>query len=234
MGTGISASESSAEQAGDWSPVPVVGYVMIGIFGGTFDPVHYGHLKPAQAVMQSLALSQIRFIPNRLPPHRAVPWLSSEKRQALLEIALRPYPGFVLDRRELQREEPSYMVDTLQSLKQDFPDKSLCLILGVDAFSSFEQWHQWQTILTLCHLVITQRPGFELVESAMSDFLRARIINDKTQLAVQQTGKILLQSVPQLAISSTEIRLRLQHGQAVDHWLPAGVYEQLKRFTLDD
>ncbi len=207
---------------------------MIGIFGGTFDPVHYGHLKPAQAVMQSLALSQIRFIPNRLPPHRAAPWLSSEKRLALLEIALRAYPEFVLDRRELQRDEPSYMVDTLQSLKLDFPDKSLCLILGMDVFSSFEQWHQWQTILTLCHLVIIRRPGFELVESAMSDFLRSRIINDKTQLAVQQTGKILLQSVPQLAISSTEIRLRLQHGQTVDHWLPAGVYEQLKRFTLDD
>jgi len=208
--------------------------MMIGVFGGTFDPVHYGHLKPAQAVMQSLALSQIRFIPNRLPPHRDVPWLNAEKRLALLEIALRPYPGFVLDKRELQREEPSYMVDTLQSLKREFPQKTFCLILGVDAFSGFERWHQWQTILTLCHLVVTRRPGFELVESAMCDFLRLRIIDDKTQLSAQQAGKILLQSVPQLAISSTEIRQRLQHGQTVDHWLPAGVYKQLMRFTLND
>ena len=107
---------------------------MIGIFGGTFDPVHYGHIKPALSVKQALNLTQLRFIPNRLPPHRAAPWLSAEQRLQLLKAALQDYADVVIDERELNRAGPSYMVDTLGSLKQEFPDESLCLIIGMDCW----------------------------------------------------------------------------------------------------
>jgi len=207
---------------------------MIGIFGGTFDPVHYGHLKPVQTVMQALALEQVRFIPNRFPPHREPPWLTTAQRVALLETALQGLPGFVLDSRELQRDGLSYMVDTLRSLKQDFEDESFCLILGMDALAGFAQWHQWQTILTLCHLVVTQRPGFELASIALNADLGSRITRDKAQLQVQKSGKILLQSVTQLAISASEIRQRLQNRQPVSDWLPVDVYQQLMRFISDE
>ena len=120
---------------------------MIGILGGTFDPVHFGHLRPALEVMQALALEEIRFIPNRLPPHREPPWLDADTRRRLLQIAIAQTPGFVLDERELQRDGPSYMVDTLQSLRVDFPDSALCLVIGMDAFAGLPRWHRWQEIL---------------------------------------------------------------------------------------
>ena len=107
---------------------------MIGIFGGTFDPVHYGHIKPALSLKQALNLRQLRFIPNRVPPHRAEPWLSVEQRLLLLNTALKDYPDVIIDERELNRDGPSYMVDTLSSLKKDFPDEGLCLIIGMDTF----------------------------------------------------------------------------------------------------
>ena len=135
---------------------------MIGILGGTFDPVHFGHLRPALEVMQATGMEQVRFLPNRIPPHRETPWLDVENRLELLKTAIADQPGFELDERELQREGHSYMVDTLESLRSDFPSHPLCLILGMDAFLGIKKWHQWQRIPELCHLVVTTRPGFDM------------------------------------------------------------------------
>ena len=115
---------------------------MIGIFGGTFDPVHYGHIKPALSVKDALHLEHLRFIPNREPPHRETPWLDVDKRLALLQSALAEYEGVVVDERELSRDGPSYMVDTLLSLKRDFPEQDFCLIIGMDAFMGINRWHR--------------------------------------------------------------------------------------------
>lgn len=213
--------------------------MMIGLFGGTFDPVHYGHLKPALAVAQALGLSQLRFIPNRHPPHRPEPWLSTEQRLQLLELALLPYSECVLDKRELEREGPSYMVDTVKSLKQEYPNDTLCLILGQDALTGFEQWFQWQEILQYCHLVITPRPGFSVSEMDASSTLMAKITHEINDLQVQDSGKILLQSALQLDISSTHIRRcfqqdKLAQRQTVAQWMPGAVFEQLKRFFEND
>ncbi len=217
---------------------------MIGIFGGTFDPVHYGHLKPAQAVLQALGLSHIRFIPNRIPPHRQQPWLSVKQRLILLDLALQDYAEFILDQCELNRDGPSYMVDTLQTLKQTFVSESLCLILGLDAFIGFDAWYRWQDILQLCHLVITPRPGVEWPTGKISEQLGARITDDAKLLETEATGRILLQSVPQLAISSTEIRQCLQQGRlvqalpaqdaSINKLMPPKVYQQLMRFSQYD
>ena len=134
---------------------------MIGIFGGTFDPVHYGHIKPALSVKHALQLEQLRFIPNREPPHRETPWLDVDQRLALLKSALAEYEGVVVDERELEREGPSYMLDTLRSLQEEFPQQSFCLIIGMDAFMGINRWHRWRELFQLCHLIVTQRPGFD-------------------------------------------------------------------------
>ena len=209
---------------------------MIGIFGGTFDPVHYGHIKPALCVKQALNLTQLRFIPNRIPPHRTNPWLSVKQRLSLLQSALKEYPDVIIDERELNRDGPSFTVDTLKSLRCDFPGEGLCLIIGMDAFMSITSWFQWRSLFDLCHLVVTTRPGFEqstLTERMSAEdyqFLVQRMTHDVNVLTAQETGKILLQSVPQLDISSTQIRAKLLKNEDVSQWMPEQVYLQLRGF----
>ncbi len=206
---------------------------LIGVFGGTFDPVHYGHLRPALDIMQQVGLSQVRFIPNRLPPHRAPPKLSERQRADLVQLAIADTPGFVLDDRELQREGPSYMVDTLQSLKSDFPGTSLCLILGVDAFNGLPQWHRWQTILELSHIIVTTRPGSTLANFVTQASLSQCVSEDPKSLLLRPEGQILLQSVTQLDISASQIRHCLSLGQSTQYLLPETVREILEQAYVE-
>ena len=203
---------------------------MIGVLGGTFDPVHFGHLRPALEVMQAVGLEQVRFLPNRIPPHRETPWLNADNRLELLKTAIGDQPGFELDQRELQREGHSYMVDTLESLRNDFPSHPVCLILGMDAFLGLKQWHQWQRIPELCHLVVTTRPGFEV----SGDFIRqlpATLVTETSGLFELAAGRILLQSVTQLDISASHIRAMLAKGQSVRYLLPDEVNNKLMKMV---
>ena len=203
---------------------------MIGILGGTFDPVHFGHLRPALEVMQALGLEQVRFVPNRIPPHRETPWLDVDKRLELLRIAIDDQPGFLLDQRELNRDGHSYMVDTLESLHTEFPSHGLCLILGMDAFRGLKQWHQWQRIPELCHLVVTTRPGTE-IDPDFIDSLPAKLATSASGLIQQAAGRILLQSVTQLDISASRIRRMLAEGQSVRYLLPDEVNRKLMKMV---
>ena len=203
---------------------------MIGVLGGTFDPVHFGHLRPALEVMQAVGLDQLRFLPNSIPPHRETPWLNVEKRLELLKTAIDDQPGFELDERELQREGHSYMVDTLESLRVDFPADSVCLVLGMDAFLGLQQWHQWQRIPEMCHLIVTSRPGFEM----SGDFLQqlpATLATTASGLSEEAAGRILLQSVTQLDISASHIRAMLAKGQSVRYLLPDEVNNKLMKMV---
>lgn len=204
---------------------------LLGIFGGTFDPIHFGHLRPALDVKQALDLEQVRFLPNSIPPHREQPWLDAAMRKMLLEIAVQEMPGFELDCRELEREGKSYMVDTLASLHEDFPDHHLCLILGMDAFSGLHQWHQWRRILDLCHIVVTGRPGFDWPSAPELKALEACCTDDANELKQAETGLILLQSVTQLDISASEIRKQLQAGLDIRYLLPEAVRLKLLEIT---
>ena len=204
---------------------------LLGILGGTFDPVHFGHLRPALDVMQALDLEQVRFLPNSIPPHREQPWLDAATRQSLLELALLDMPGFELDCRELEREGKSYMVDTLASLHEDFPDHHLCLILGMDAFAGLHQWYQWQRILEQCHIVVTGRPGFEWPSAPELQALEDSRSSDVNELKRVSTGRILLQSVTQLDISASEIRKQLQAGLDIRYLLPEAVRLKLLEIT---
>ena len=132
---------------------------MICILGGTFDPVHFGHLRPALDVQQTLGVEKVWLLPCGLPPHRARPGLSAAQRLELLELAIDAEDGLAIDGRELQRDGPSYMVDTLESLRVEAGEQPVCLALGVDALAQLDSWHRWRDILSLCHLVVMQRPG---------------------------------------------------------------------------
>ncbi len=149
---------------------------MIGIFGGTFDPVHFGHLRPALEVQQALGLDEVRFIPAGQPPHRDMPHATAPQRLSMLQTAIEDQPGFAADEREIQREGPSYMVDTLALLREELGQIPLCLILGYDAFLGLPAWHQWHRLIELAHLVITHRPGWnhadldETLQTLVSQF----------------------------------------------------------------
>ena len=203
---------------------------MIGVLGGTFDPVHFGHLRPALEVMQAIGLAHVRFLPNRVPPHRETPWLNADNRLELLKTAIGDQPGFELDQRELKREGHSYMVDTLESLRNDFPSHPICLILGMDAFLGLKQWHQWQRIPELCHLVVTTRPGFEISEDFIQQ-LPATPVTKASGLFEVAAGRILLQSVTQLDISASHIRAMLSKGQSVRYLLPDEVNYKLMKMV---
>jgi nicotinate-nucleotide adenylyltransferase len=132
----------------------------MGIFGGTFDPIHYAHLRTAFELQQALRLKEIRFLPAGNPPHRDQPLADAQLRLQMVQLATAGQAGFVVDDREVRKAGPSYSVETLAELRHEYPDRSLCLIVGMDAFLSLPKWHQWRELLLLAHLVVAHRPGW--------------------------------------------------------------------------
>lgn len=194
----------------------------IGVFGGTFDPIHYGHLRTALELLETLELAEMRFIPCRIPAHRGLPQVTAEQRLTLVRLALDGQPGFIADDRELRREGPSYMADTLASLREDFgPDKPLCLIVGTDAFRELHTWHRWRELTDWAHIVVMQRPGvLQPLPPALENFITPRVIYDALALRRKPAGSVLFQPVTQLNISATQIRALLAHGQSPRYLLP--------------
>ncbi len=195
---------------------------MIGILGGTFDPIHYGHLRPARDVQQALRLAEMRVIPAANPPHRRAPVATAEQRFKMVEIACVEFPGFCADRREIARGGPSYSVLTLQSLRQEFRDAPLCLLMGADAFESLETWYQWQHLLELAHIVVMTRPGWSM-PVVLPAWTQARLCREARELEFQPAGKIFYQPVNPQDISATRIRESLARGEEADVWLPPAV-----------
>lgn len=206
----------------------------VGIFGGTFDPIHYGHLRPALEVLQALRLAEIRFVPCRMPAHRATPQVTAEQRLALVQLALDDQLGFVADDRELRRAGPSYMVDTLASLRAEIGEaKPLCLILGSDAFRELSTWHRWQDLTGQAHLVVMQRPGpVAPLPQVLENFITPRLVTDAMALHRQPVGCVLFQPVTPLGISATQIRALLAGGQSPRYLLPEAVLARIHKQAL--
>lgn len=206
---------------------------MIGILGGTFDPIHYGHLRTALDVQESLELERIHFVPLKHAVHREQPGTAAELRASMVQAAIAQHPGFVMDDRELHNDRPSYSLHTLQSFRRQMPHTSLCFLLGMDAFRGFMNWHQPMEILKLAHLVVMHRPGGEVPDSQLQQLVSERSIEDAALLRQQTGGLILFQPVTQLAISATDIRQRTQHKESLRYLLPDAVItiiEQLKLY----
>ncbi|WP_293646064.1 nicotinate-nucleotide adenylyltransferase [Thiolapillus sp.] len=193
---------------------------MIGIFGGTFDPIHNGHLRTALDVYEALALDELRFIPLGRAVHRDQPQTPAATRLAMLQAAIGGQAGFTVDERELNLSRPSYSVHTLQSLRAELGNEvPLCLLMGRDAFLGFADWRQPEKILQLAHLVVMDRPGHGLPEAgALHDLMQGRVTREVSDLRGAPGGYILFQPVTRLDISSSDIRARLAQGRSV-RWL---------------
>jgi nicotinate-nucleotide adenylyltransferase len=199
---------------------------MIGILGGSFDPVHYGHLRPALEVQQSLGLDEIRLVPSHVPPHRPQAQASPQQRVAMLNAAAENYPVFKVDTREFDREGPSYTLDTLISLREEMAGVTLCLLVGMDAFQGLASWHRWHELTDYCHLIVMDRPGAQLPEQGeLADFIRLRRIMDVGKLGTQSSGLLYFHPVSQLEISATAIRKLLNSGGDAGFLLPERVLD---------
>ena len=187
----------------------------LAILGGTFDPVHYGHLHLADDVRKALAPCEVRLVPAADPPHRAPPHASARDRIAMLELGVREFPGLVVDTREIARGGKSYTVDTLTDLRAELPQTPLLLVLGADQFRSLLGWHRWQTLFDLAHLVVVPRPGVAVdadLPAPLAHEWNTRRVGDPQGLRSHTGGSIYLQPVTPHAVSSTAIRAALARG----------------------
>jgi nicotinate-nucleotide adenylyltransferase len=193
----------------------------IGIFGGTFDPIHFGHLRPAFELSQALKLAEVRFLPAGNPPHRQATLASAELRLAMVKAAVAGEKRFVVDDREVRRTGASYSVDTLTELRAEFPDRSLCLMLGMDAFLGLPDWHRWRDILDLAHVVVWHRPGWKApVHGPLGEVMVDRGTGAIRELHEQKAGRVYIHAVTQLEIASTQLRQVIVSGTDPRYLVP--------------
>ena len=210
----------------------------IGILGGTFDPIHLGHTQSAHAVAHELGLNKVLLIPAHIQPHKAsadlVPHASAKQRAAMVEIACQQSMLFTCDQRELKRSGHSYTVDTLNELKKQYPTQALYFIIGMDSLMTFTQWHKYQEILTICHLVVNTRPNYpiEQLNEATKILLGKHQTADVTELALNKAGKIYFAKACFFDISSTQIRQNLAQQQSVQQQLLPAIAEFIHKNNL--
>lgn len=210
---------------------------LIGILGGTFNPIHYGHLRMAQELADALKLNEVRFIPSANPPHRTAPDVSAQHRTAMVQLAIADNPLFTADTRELERTGASYMIDTLTSLRDELGENSaLCLIMGSDAFVKLNTWHRWQKLLDYCHIILVQRPNASPNQPRLAEELTALLHDHYTEnvddLARKNAGYIHMQKITPLDISATKIRKMIATNDEVKYLLPDSVLAYIKQHRL--
>ena len=200
------------------------------IFGGTFDPVHNGHLRLAVELRERLAVPGVALVPCHITPHREQPGTSSADRLRLLELAVSGEPGLYVDARELQREEASYTADTLRQLRSEVgAQQPIAMVVGTDSFAAFDKWRDWRQIPDLAHIIIVNRPGSELdPDSEPGRLLSARRASDARELRGKPAGLCLQMELPLLAISATGIRERIRSGRSPRYLLPDRVWEEIQ------
>ncbi|MBK8525486.1 MAG: nicotinate-nucleotide adenylyltransferase [Betaproteobacteria bacterium] len=208
----------------------------IGIFGGTFDPVHLGHLRLAEEAADKLGLAGVRWVPAGQPRHRETPQVAPMHRLQMVQIATAGNPRFSIDRAEVERDEISYTVPTLERLRQKFgPTQPLVLLLGADAYAGLPDWHRWQEIFSLAHIAVAHRPGFvidvETLPEALADEHRQRLA-EAPALAAETAGKITTYAMTPLAISATAIRAQLAAGDSLRYLLPQPVIDYIHLHNL--
>ena len=211
----------------------------VALLGGTFDPVHYGHLRFADDARRALGLSEVRLVPARDPPHREGPAASAADRLAMLRLGAAEFPGLAIDERELARPGKSYTVLTLEELRGEDPARPLLLLVGADAFRGLPTWHRWREIFALAHVVVVARPGVALaadLPEPLAAEWHARRTGDPAALLSAPAGAIYEARVSPQPISATVIRAQLARGPAgraaVDGLLPRDVLTYIDRHRL--
>ncbi|MDD2701739.1 MAG: nicotinate-nucleotide adenylyltransferase [Sideroxydans sp.] len=208
----------------------------IGILGGTFDPIHHGHLRIAQEALEQCGMSQVRLMPSGTPPHRAAPQAPAKVRWEMVRLAVNGHPDFMVDVREVFRTDPCYSVDSLTALRAELGmQQPLCLILGGDAFLQLHTWHEWQQLFTLAHIVVLQRAGglplgnaMAQADEALQAEYRARLAPGAQALHETPAGSIFVADMPALEISSTDIRRRCSDGKSIRYLVPDAVAHHIQ------
>ncbi|MCC7460854.1 MAG: nicotinate-nucleotide adenylyltransferase [Gammaproteobacteria bacterium] len=202
----------------------------VGIFGGTFDPIHYGHLRTAFELVQGLALAQVRFLPTGDPPHREAPLAPGALRLEMVQAAVAGEAAFAVDDREIRRTGRSYTFDTLTELRTELPGRPLCLLLGMDAFLGMPSWHRWREIFDLAHVVVAHRPGWKApITGPLGELMVDRGTGSVRELHAVTHGRILIQSVTQLEIASTDLRELILTGRDLRYLVPEAVRDIIRR-----
>jgi nicotinate-nucleotide adenylyltransferase len=209
----------------------------LGLFGGTFDPVHFGHLRLAEEAIAHLGLGSVRWIPAGQPPHRGVPQVTAAQRLAMVRLATAGNGRFAVDAHEVEAAAPSYTVHTLERLRAELgAGQSLVLLVGADAFAGLPSWHRWRDIFALAHVAVSHRPGFPVEMSSLPHEL-ATEFNDRRQLEVDglkasPAGGVATFAMTQLAISATQIRKLLSNGLSARYLLPDSVLDYISLHQL--
>jgi nicotinate-nucleotide adenylyltransferase len=199
----------------------------LGVLGGTFDPVHHGHLRVALEAREALGLAEVRLMPAAQTNLRGGARASAAQRLAMLEAALAP--GLAVDAREIERGGISYTVDSLAALRAELADRPLCFILGADAWNSLPRWHRWRDLLDFAHLVVASRPGADLLRHPP---LEAAWASRASDLYARPAGHVYSCAIPLLPISATDIRARIAAGRSVTGLLPPAVIALIERDGL--
>jgi nicotinate-nucleotide adenylyltransferase len=185
----------------------------IGVFGGTFDPIHYGHLRTAFELWQALRLAQVRFLPTGDPPHREPSLAPPELRLSMVRAAIAGEPAFVVDD-----------LDTLLDLRREYAERSLCLLLGMDAFLGMPSWHRWREIFDLAHVVVAHRPGWKApITGPLGEVMVDRGTGSVRELHQNKAGRIYVHAVTQLEISSTDLRALIYANRDLRYLVPDAV-----------
>ncbi len=202
----------------------------IGILGGTFDPIHFGHLRLALELYQAFDLDHVRLTPCYQPVHRKIPIASPEERLAMVKRAVASETALKIEDSEIRRKGPSYTVDTLADLRKRMPQAVFCILIGIDAFLGFTSWHRWQDILDHAHLLVAHRPNYHLPHTGIvAKLLRERLAEDPTVLHKKMHGCILLHPIKSMEISATDIRKQIAMGKNTRYLLPDNVYDFIKK-----
>ena len=201
---------------------------LVGIFGGTFDPIHYGHLRIAEEIVKIVGLQKMYFVPAGMPRLRHSPVASPQHRVEIVRLAIQKNPDFVLDGREIYRDGVSYSIDTVREFKQEFGEEvRLCLVLGADAFIKLPEWNNWKELFNLCHFIVSTRPGYtltlikELLSKELREECSQRWVSNTESLKKDTSGLIFIASTTMLDISATSIRAHIAVGRSVRHLVPS-------------
>lgn len=207
---------------------------LVGVFGGTFDPVHYGHLRSALELAERLQMEQLRLMPSAQPPLRAAPYCSAAHRAAMVALAVAGEQRLACDTRELGRSGKSYSIDSLIELRAELgAQHALCMVIGCDAVLGITQWHRWRELLDWAHIVAIARPGWQLPHTGeVAQWLQTHRVEDVRLLRQRPAGCIAVQELRPLAISSTEIRALLATGRSASYLLPPAVLDYIQAHKL--
>ncbi|NKB34237.1 MAG: nicotinate-nucleotide adenylyltransferase [Pseudomonadales bacterium] len=205
----------------------------IGVLGGMFDPIHNGHIEAASYARNCLSLDQIKLIPCSVPNHRAEASSAAEHRVAMLELAIRDHKYIEVDQLELCREGVSYSVETMRELAENYPDNEFVFILGLDAFNTLSEWHEWEQLFTLCSFFVLARSGATInSELAATINLDERRVDDPDSLNHEKPGSIYIAEDFNYQLSSTEVRSKLAEGSDLSKDLDVRVYSYINEHNL--